>query len=468
MPSPTDAPPPATGTLLRRILALAAPTTALSMLQVAAQLVETVLAARQGTAALAGWAVMLPFALLLSQMSTGAMGGGVVSAVARALGAQRRDEASALVLHAMLIATAGGLLFAVGVSLGAAPLLHAVAGPDAAAAAAPYAWWLFGVGAVPAWWTNTLASVLRGGGQHALVARIQALQWLTLPLLAWGLAEPLGFGLSGVGAAFAAVNGVAALAMLRVVRQGQAGFVPHWRAQPQRVLFVRILQVGAVASGLAALSNLTTIIVTAQLRHLGPTAVAAYGIAARLEFLIIPLAWGVGSALTALVGRTVGAGDWPSARRTAWLGGRIAFGATAAIGLAVGALPLSFAQLFTDDAAVAALAAQALRYTGPAFGFFGLGMTMYFASMGAQRMGTPVLAGCARLGIAAGGGWLLAHGAWGLGGWPGLGTEGHFLGVALGLTAYGLITASGVRAGVWHPLKSGSVEILIPAPRHDT
>ena len=44
------------------------------MLQVLAQLVETVLAARQGTAALAGWAVMLPFALLLAQLSTGAMG----------------------------------------------------------------------------------------------------------------------------------------------------------------------------------------------------------------------------------------------------------------------------------------------------------------------------------------------------------------------------------------------------------
>ena len=198
----TAAPPPARQ-LLRQIAALAAPTTALSMLQVAAQLVETVLTARQGTAALAGWAVMLPFALLLAQMSTGAMGGGVVSAVARALGAQRRDEASALVLHAMLIATTFGLLFAVGVSLAAAPLLAAVAGPEAALAAAPYAWWLFGAGAVPAWWANTLASVLRGGGRHALAARILALQWLALPLLAWLLAEPLALGLAGVGLAFA-------------------------------------------------------------------------------------------------------------------------------------------------------------------------------------------------------------------------------------------------------------------------
>ena len=449
MPSPSVAVPPPTRALLRQIGALAAPTTALSMLQVAAQLVETVLAARQGTAALAGWAVLLPFALLLAQMSTGAMGGGVVSAVARALGAQRRDEASALVLHAMLIATAFGLVFAIGVSLAAAPLLRAVAGPEAARAAAPYAWWLFGAGAVPAWWANTLASVLRGGGRHALAARILALQWIALPVLAWAFAEPLGFGLTGVGAAFALSNAVAAGAMLRVVRQGQAGFVPGWRARPQRLLFVRILQVGAVASGLALLSNLTTVIVTTQLRHLGPTAVAAYGIAARLEFLIIPLAWGVGSALTALVGRTVGQGDWPRARRTAWLGGQLAFGATAVIGLAVGAVPLAFAQLFTADTAVSQLAAQALRYTGPAFGFFGLGMAMYFASMGAQRMGTPVVAGCARLLVATGGGWLLAHGLWGLGGWHGMGTDGHFLGVALGLVAYGLITASGVRPSLW-------------------
>ena len=167
--APTTPTTPPARALLRQITTLAAPTSALSMLQVAAQLVETWLAARQGTAALAGWAVLLPFALLLAQMSTGAMGGGVVAAVARALGGQRRAEAQALVLHAMLIATGFGLLFAVGLSLAAGPLLQAVAGPDARSAV-PYALWLFGVGAVPAWWTNTLASVLRGGGQHALAA----------------------------------------------------------------------------------------------------------------------------------------------------------------------------------------------------------------------------------------------------------------------------------------------------------
>src|SRR5215204_4098691 len=98
--------------VLRRILDLAAPTTLLALIQTGCQLVEPWLAARQGTAALAGWAVVLPFALLLQQMSVGAMGGGVVSAIARAIGAGRPADASALVLHALLIATGFGLCFA--------------------------------------------------------------------------------------------------------------------------------------------------------------------------------------------------------------------------------------------------------------------------------------------------------------------------------------------------------------------
>ena len=123
-----------------------------------------------------------------------------------------------------------------------------------------------------------------------------------------------------------------------------------------------------------------------------------------------------------------------------WAG--LAFGATAVVGLTVGLLAPAFAGLFTQDVAVTAMAARALRYTGPAFGGFGLGLAMYFAAMGAQRMQAPVIAGLARLLIATvGGGWLASH--------TGLGTDGHFLGVALGLTAYGLITASGVRPGVW-------------------
>lgn len=442
-PSAATAPPAAANAaLLRSVFALAAPTTLVALLQVAAQLVETWLAARQGTAALAGWAVILPFALLMQQMSTGAMGGGVVSAIARALGASRTDEASSLVMHALTIALAAGLAFTLGLCLFGRAMLEAVAGAEAADAAHLYLLLLFGLGAVPSWLANTLASVLRGGGRHALAARTLTITWIVFPMLAWALCEPAGMGLAGIGAAFSLVFIAAALSMAVVVARGGAGFLPVYRQRMQAGLFKRILAIGATACALAAVANLTTILVTRQLREYGTAAVAAYGISARLEFLIIPLAFGVGSALTALVGKAAGGNDWPTARRLAWLGGVMTLAATALLGIAVALNSGRFAAFFTQDREVAAIAAVALSYIGPAFGGLGLGMALYFASMGAGRMKWPVIAATARIVLAVGGGWLLAHVA-------GMGMSGHFLGVALGLAAYGLCGAAGVRPAVW-------------------
>ena len=111
MPCPPAAiAPPSNTEIARRIAVLAAPTSLVAFLQAGSQLIETWLAARQGTEALAGWAVVLPFALLLQQMSAGAMGGGVVSAIARALGAGKREDASSLVMHAVIIAVTAGLV----------------------------------------------------------------------------------------------------------------------------------------------------------------------------------------------------------------------------------------------------------------------------------------------------------------------------------------------------------------------
>lgn len=440
--APPLAAPASWPVLMRRILALAAPTTALAAMQAACQLVEPVLAARQGTAALAGWAVVLPFVLLLQQMSTGAMGGGVVSAIARALGAGRREEAAALVIHAVVIAVGFGLAFAVLLAGFPRAVLGLIGGPEAAAAAAPYAAWLFGAGAIPAWLANTLASVLRGGGRHALASRVLLLAWLAYPPLAWALMEPGGQGLAGAGMAFAVVMAGAAAGMTAVVLAGGAGFTPTLRVKLQATLFHRILSVGLVACAMATLTNLATILVTARIAAHGAAAVAAYGVSARLEFLMVPLAFGVGSALTALVGRAVGGGDWATARRTAWAGGLLALALTSTVGLFVSLFPGATARFFTTDPEVVGIATRALAIIGPALPGFGVGMALYFASMGAGRMRWPVAAALTRVGLAVGGGWVLAD----LLGW---GLDGQFLAVALGISAYGLITAASVRPGVW-------------------
>lgn len=432
----------ATRDRLGRVLALAAPTTLLVATQVVAQLIEPWLAARQGTVALAGWAVVLPFTLLLSQMSAGAMGGGVVSAIARALGARKPEEAAALAIHALVIATLGAILFIVPLALFPRSVLGLIGGAQAAEAAAGYSAWYFGAGALPAWLANTLGSILRGGGRHALAARGIVGAWIAYPPLAWLLMEPLGFGLVGAGMAFALTMTVAAAVMAAVVFAGGAGFVPALRAPLRAALFKRILSVGLIACVMATIANLATILVTARIAHHGAVAVAAYGISARIEFLMIPLAFGVGSALTALVGRAVGAGDWAEARGVAWAGGGLALGVTAVVGVIVTLFPGFVAEAFTSDVAVSALATRALAAIGPALPFFGIGMALYFAAMGAGRMMWPVAAALTRIGFAVGGGWVLSD-------VMGFGLDGQFVAVALGITAYGAICASAVRPGVW-------------------
>ena len=435
-------PRPTRTELLRRILRLAAPTSVVSLIQIGGQLAETWLAARQGTEALAGWAVVLPFALLMQMASAGAMGGGVVSAVARALGAGQREQAADLVSHAVLIALAGGALFAVTLALFPYTIFGLIGGPAVAERAAPYAIWLFGMGAIPVWLANTLASVLRGGGRHALASRSLILAGLASPILSWVLMEPLGQGLKGAGMAVALCFSVSAVTMARLVARGEAGFVPRFRARISGALFHRILAVGLTASMMAALANLTTVLVTARIKPYGTAVVAAYGISARLEFLMIPLAFGIGSALTALVGRSVGAGDWDTARRTAWTGVLLTIGVSGLAGGVVTVFPAGFAGLFTRDPAVLAAAVEALRFIAPACPGFGVGMALYFASIGAARMRGPVLAAFCRIGLAVLGGGFLADAL-------GMGLRGQFLGVALGITAYGAVIAASVRPGTW-------------------
>src|SRR5215831_237615 len=102
---------PITVTLLR----LAAPNVLVMVAQAAVGLIETYFVGKLGTAALAGVALVFPVLMLMQMMSAGAVGGGISSAVARALGGGRRADADALVVHALAIAVAFGSVFTVGV-----------------------------------------------------------------------------------------------------------------------------------------------------------------------------------------------------------------------------------------------------------------------------------------------------------------------------------------------------------------
>jgi Na+-driven multidrug efflux pump len=91
---------------------------------------------------------------------------------------------------------------------------------------------------------------------------------------------------------------------------------------------------------------------------------------------------------------------------------------------------------------VHAVGATYLLIVGPAYGFFGFGLALYFASQGAGRLAWPLTAGFVRLTLAAAGGWLGGH-------WLGWGLPGIFAAMALGLVMMGATTAAAVKLGAW-------------------
>ena len=90
-------------------------------------------------------------------------------------------------------------------------------------------------------------------------------------------------------------------------------------------------------------------LVTGLVGRFGVAALAGYGIGVRLEFMLVPIAFGIGSGLTTLVGVAAGANDWQRAVRAAWIGGLTAFAAIGAVGWILAFVPEGWARLFTSD-----------------------------------------------------------------------------------------------------------------------
>ena len=124
------------GPIARTLLRLGAPNVLVMLAQAAVGLIETYFVGKLGTDALAGMALVFPLVMLMQMTSAGAMGGAIASAIARALGGQRRADANALVLHALLIAAGFGIVFMVALLVGGPWLYSRMGGTGAALDAA--------------------------------------------------------------------------------------------------------------------------------------------------------------------------------------------------------------------------------------------------------------------------------------------------------------------------------------------
>jgi MATE family, multidrug efflux pump len=377
---------------LRAIFTLAVPTTAVMVLGATSGVVNTYFVSRLGPDAIAAVSLVFPIMLIVMTMMGGGVGSGVSAAVAHALGAGRADDAERVAEHAFVLTAALSAILTA-LFVGGAPVLFRwMGGKDRVLdGAVVFARVMFS-GVLITFAVSTFDAILRGEG-NVRVPSTWATVSLTLQILLTPLFMfPLGMGLAGAAAATITGQLLGSLPRAHYVFSGRG--VVHPRLVPRPLLarpIREILRVGVPAS-LATLANyLGLLILTAIVAHYGRSDIAAFGLGTRLDFLIITLAFGVGSALLTLVGLAAGAGDLT--RVTALLSRAVTLVAAmvSVIALLLIWRPTLWLGLFTNEPEILAIGGQYLRILAPSYPFLGVSMACSFTFQGLGRAVFPLV-----------------------------------------------------------------------------
>jgi len=369
-------------------------------------LTEAAFLKRIGADALAAVAMVFPLVMLSAMFSAGAIGGAVSGRTARAIGAGDSDEASSVLVCAVLIAVVGGLLMCFFVLLLGSSLFEAATkNRTVSNAAFVYAITVFPF--MPVFWlTNMLCSVLRGSGDMIRPAQVAASMLIAYMVFAWFLIphDSIDLQVDMVHAAMS-MNGAFLVALSLTLF-----FMLH-KNQPIRFrlssfkkrTMTGILKQGLLASSQSIMTITYALVTTLLFSRYGTQWLAGFGLAVRLELVMVPIIFGIGATLIAIVGAYVGAGQRQRAIAIAWRGILINAGLVGLIGLLIFLVPGIWCRLVGSDQTVISHCEQSLRVIAPTYVFFALGLGGYFASQGLNTLKFPVLGAMLRLIIVSSG-----------------------------------------------------------------
>lgn len=433
----------AQGTLLIR---MATPNALAFLIQSSVSMAEVWFIGWLGTVSLAAIALAFPLLMLIQTMAGGAVGGAVTSAIACAIGARDMARAEKLVWHSLALALIGFLFFLLMYLVFGELLLVFLGGQCAILEQSQTFCLILFSGGLFLWLMSIVGAIFRGMGDMKFPAVLMIMSaFIQVPLS--GALVLGGLGLPQLGIAGAAVSAIVSsilVSILMLIRLiwGSQSLKLHWAAFGfSKALFQDILKV-AIPASLSPILTVTTISsLTAIVGRFGESALAGYGIGSRIEFLMIPLVFGLGAAMTSLVGINVCADNIARAERIGWIGSSLAAALSGSVGIFLALFPNLWIPAFTTDPATFEAAKLYIQIVGPCFAFQGLGLSLYFASQGAGTVTWPIIGTIVRVVVAVVGALYLAFELE-------LGLQGVYF-AAAGMILFGCIIAIALKLGMW-------------------
>ena len=429
------------------LIRMSAPNTIAFFIQSLVVLTEVWFISRLGTNSLAAVALAFPLLMITQTMSGGALGGAITSAIARSMGADDIEKAERLIWHSIIISLGGAISFLILFLLFGKQLLFLLGGRgEILQESYAYCSILF-FGGILLWLSGSLSAVLRGMGNMRFPATLMVITSSIQVILSGGfILGWFGFPKLGVPGAAVAVLISSALMVTVILFKLRSKSIPaslrKERFQLKKFLFDNIFEVAIPASLSPLLVVGTILVLTGLVGRFGTEALAGYGIGSRVEFLMIPLIFGIGSAMTSIVGANIGALNIDRAEKVGILGGSTAGFVSILIGLTLAVFPEAWIQFFTDDIKAFEVTKKYIQIVGPFYIFQGIGLSLYFASQGANAMKWPTIATIARFIIACAGGGVSVY-------WLDLGIESIFISSSAAMAIFGLMIFISIKKGAW-------------------
>ena len=362
-----------------------------------------------GVSELAGVAYIFPIYMLTSMLSNGAFGGAISGAVARAFGSRNIFQAECVFRSAILIACLGSLIMMlIFFLLAESFFIYFNIDKEVAISALSYGNILLG-GIFLIWLFNIIISVTRGSGNtlvpayswsivlifHIVIACtnfnfengtiilvkniklfnevfiFSALQWSVISLLSGyfvGIIFVIGF-----------------------YYFGKHSFSLNLRDVLKFDGIIKLFKSGSLASCQSLMTIALALFCTTVISIFGINWTAGFGIAIRLELLLIPIIFGIGGALIAIVGANVGAKKISRAIAMTWKGTFFSVFIVGFIGLFFSIYPDLWSAFFTDNAEIKETSKLYLKVVAPFYAFFALGLGLYFTCQAFNTLLWPVI-----------------------------------------------------------------------------